>query len=131
MTTFALLVLGAPHSTAAEQSAWHFAQAAVAAGHRVFRVFFFHDGVQCGNALQLPEPQQPSVPSRWQQLARDHQVDLVVCIASAMRRGVTNAEEASRHQLGAGNLAEGFDLSGLGQWVEASILADRVVTFGP
>lgn len=131
MTTFALLVLGAPHSTAAEQSAWHFAQAAVTAGHKVFRVFFFHDGVQCGNALQLPTPQEISVPSRWQQLARDHHVDLVVCIASAMKRGVTNAEEAERHQLGVGNLADGFDLSGLGQWVEACILADRVVTFGP
>ncbi len=131
MTTFALLVLGAPHSTAAEQSAWHFAQAAVATGHKVFRVFFFHDGIQCGNALQLPAPQETAVPVRWQQLARDHHIDLVVCIASAMKRGVTNAEEAERHQLGVGNLAEGFDLSGLGQWVEACILADRVVTFGP
>ena len=131
MTTFALLVLGAPHSTAAEQSAWHFAKAAVTAGHRLFRVFFFHDAVHAGNALQLPSPQESSVPSRWQQLARDHHVDLVVCIASAMKRGVTNTEEAERHQLGAGNLAEGFDLSGLGQWVEACILADRVVTFGP
>ncbi len=130
MATFALMVLGAPHSTQAERSAWQFAQAAVAAGHRLFRVFFFHDGVQCGNALQLPAPQENGVPARWQQLARDHHVDLVVCVASALKRGVANADEAERHQLGAGNLADGFDLSGLGQWVEACILADRVVTFG-
>jgi len=131
MSTFALLVLGAPHSTSAEQSAWHFSQALLAAGHRLFRVFFFHDGVQCGNALQLPTAAGTAVPIRWQQLARDHHVDLVVCVASALKRGVVNAEEAERHQLGAGNLAEGFDLSGLGQWIEACILADRVVTFGP
>src|SRR5690606_14245480 len=75
MTTFALLVLGAPHSTASEQSAWHFAEAAVASGHRLFRVFFFHDGVQAGSTLQLPAAEERSVPERWAQLARDHGID--------------------------------------------------------
>jgi tRNA 2-thiouridine synthesizing protein D len=130
MTTFALLVLGAPHSTASEQSAWQFAQAALHAGHKVFRVFFFHDAVQCGSALQVPAPEEPGVPERWSQLAREHDVDLVVCVASAVKRGVIDDGEARRHQRSGGNLAAGFDLSGLGQWVEACLVADRVVSFG-
>ncbi len=56
---------------------------------------------------------------RWQKLAADHKVDLVVCVAAALRRGIK--EE---------NLAEGFRISGLGQLVESGIQADRLVTFG-
>jgi tRNA 2-thiouridine synthesizing protein D len=46
-------------------------------------------------------------------------VDLVVCVAAALRRGIQ--EEV---------LAPGFRISGLGQLVDAGIKADRTVTFG-
>lgn len=129
MTTFALLVLGAPHSSPCEQSAWHFAEAAVAAGHRIFRVFFFHDGVLCGSGAPVPAPGEIGAAERWTRLAKDHDIDLVVCVTSAVRRGVLDEGEAKRHGRGA-NLADGFGLSGLGQWVEACLVADRVVSFG-
>jgi tRNA 2-thiouridine synthesizing protein D len=46
-------------------------------------------------------------------------VDLVVCVAAAMRRGIRDE-----------NLAAGFRISGLGQLVEAGTQTDRLVTFG-
>ena len=129
MTTFALLVLGAPISTQASDSALAFARAAVAGGHRVLRVFFYRDGVFCANRLAVPATGGQSGAEQWSQLAQAHEIDLVVCIASAIKRGLIDDAEAARYGKGSGNLQPGFELSGLGQWVEACLQADRVVTF--
>ena len=130
MTTFALMVLGAPLSSQAPHTALAFARAAVQSGHRILRVFFFHDGVHCGNELLVPVAGQPALAQEWSALAAQYHIDLVVCVASALKRGVLNASEARRYDKAAANLHPQFDLSGLGQWVEACAQADRVVTFG-
>jgi tRNA 2-thiouridine synthesizing protein D len=130
MTTFALLVLGAPVSTQTSDTALAFARAAIAGGHRVLRVFFYRDGVYCANRLAVAATGSRSSAEQWSALAQAHGIDLVVCIASAIKRGLIDDTEAGRYQKGAGNLQPGFELSGLGQWVEACLQADRVVTFG-
>jgi tRNA 2-thiouridine synthesizing protein D len=101
----------------------------VQAGHRIVRIFFFHDGVQCGNQLLIPPAGQQPMSAQWSEFAQRNQIDLVVCVASALKRGVLDHSEAQRYDKAA-NLQSGFDLSGLGQWIEACALADRVVTFG-
>lgn len=131
MTTFALMVLGAPHSSQSPQSALAFARAAIAAGHRVLRVFFFHDGVHCGSTLGIAPADQRPLAEQWGELAQQQQIDLVVCVASALKRGIVNADEASRYGKTAGNLDPRFELSGLGQWIDACLDADRVITFAP
>ena len=67
-------------------------------------MFFYHDGVN--NASKLTEPPQDdrNIVNRWGKLNEEHGVDLVVCVAAALRRGIK--EE---------NLAKGFRISGLGQ----------------
>ena len=55
----------------------------------------------------------------------------MVCIAAAARRGVLDQREAARHQHPAANLAPGFTLSGLGQWIDALAESDRFIAFGP
>lgn len=130
MTTFALLVLGAPVSTQCPDTALAFARAALASGHRVLRVFFYRDGVYCANRLAVAPTGARSSAEQWSELAQAQSIDLVVCIASAIKRGLIDDAEAARYQKGAGNLQPGFELSGLGQWVEACLQADRVVTFG-
>ena len=57
-------------------------------------------------------------------------LDAVVCIAAALRRGILNQDEASRYEKPGHNLAEGYDLSGLGQLIEAASVSDRIVSFG-
>ena len=131
MTSFAILVLGAPVSTQSVNTAFQFASAAVTQGHRVLRVFFYHDGVYAGNDAQIAAAEQTSIPQQWRALAQRHQIDLVVCVASALKRGVLDNDEAHRYEQPAGHLAQGFELSGLGQWTEACLLAERVVSFGP
>ena len=64
------------------------------------------------------------------QFIQDNHLDAVVCIAAALRRGVLNPAEAERWDRPAANTAEPWELSGLGQWVDALQSADRAVTFG-
>lgn len=127
---YSLLVLGSPQSTPAVRSALRFAEAAVASGHELFRVFFFHDAVTTGNGYTITPQDQESLPQAWQRFGQSHNVDMVLCISSALRRGVINNRESDRYKLQGANALEGFDLSGLGQWVEAMLVSDRIVTFG-
>lgn len=127
---FTIVVHGAPHSSQGPQTALRFAQALLAAGHEIYRVFFSGDGVHNGSMLATPQQDECHVIEGWQQLAKEHNVDLVVCIAAAIRRGIMDDNEAKRHGKPVGNLADGFTLSGLGQLVDGSIQSDRVVTFG-
>lgn len=127
---FSLLVLGAPGSTQAATTALRFAAAALQSGHTLYRVFFLDDGVALANNLVvLPQDETP-LCARWQALAAEHRIDMVVCVSSALKRGVLNAEEASRYDKPASNLADGFEISGLGQLIDAALNSDRVVTFG-
>lgn len=127
---FSLLVLGSPYSDQSVSTALRFAKSLLGKGHELYRVFFYHDGVHCGNQLITPPQDEQDLPEQWSELAKAHQIDMVVCIASALRRGILNDSEADRHEKGNGNLKDGFDISGLGQLVEASIVSDRVITFG-
>lgn len=131
MTTFALMVLGAPVSSQCPQTALAFARAAIAAGHRILRVFFFHDGVYCGSNLAIPAAEQRPIAELWSEFAQRENIDLVICVASALKRGILDTDESRRYNKAAGNLYPGFALSGLGQWVDACINADRLVSFGP
>jgi tRNA 2-thiouridine synthesizing protein D len=116
---FGLLVSEGPYTHQASDTAYQFAKAALAKGHAVSRVFFYHDGVN--NSTKLTEPPQDDrhIVNRWSKLAEEHGIDLVVCVAAALRRGIRDE-----------NLAKGFRISGLGQLVEAGIQADRLVVFG-
>ena len=114
-----ILVNEGPYQHEASDSAYLFCKAALEAGHEIDRVFFYHDGVN--NATKLTEPPQDDrhVVNRWTALAEEHGVDLVVCVAAALRRGIV--EDV---------LAKGFRISGLGQLVESAIRSDRLVVFG-
>lgn len=126
---FAIVVHGAPYSSEAAQSALHFARAVKARGHDLYRVFFYHDGVYNGSALMAPPQDEPDLGEQWRTLAADG-TELIICIASSLRRGVLDETEANRYDKPASNLASGFTISGLGQLIDAALSADRLVTFG-
>ncbi|MCX7673321.1 MAG: sulfurtransferase complex subunit TusD [Thiobacillaceae bacterium] len=127
---FAILVNEGPYTHQASDSAYQFAKAALAKGHEIFRVFFYHDGVNNASRLTVPPQDDRHIVNRWSALAQEHGIDLVVCIAAAQRRGMLDENEMKRHGKDANNIAPGFRISGLGQLVEAGIQADRLVTFG-
>ncbi|MGK0442492.1 MAG: tRNA 2-thiouridine synthesizing protein D [Pseudohongiellaceae bacterium] len=127
---FSLLILGAPYSSQSSDTALRFAKASLACGHQVLRIFFYNDAVNNGNALITPAQDEQSLPKKWQQLAKEHKIDLVVCISSALKRGVLDATEANRYEKSADNIQPGFTIGGLGQLVDAAINSDRLITFG-
>ena len=127
---FSLIIQASPFSTQSTGTAYRFASALLAEGHQIHRIFFYSDAVLTASKLVATPQDESDLPSLWQTLAQEHDLDLVVCIAAAVKRGIINATEAQRYEKSAENLADGFELSGLGQLAEAIALSDRVVTFG-
>lgn len=127
---FAVVVNEGPYTHQASDTAFQFVRAALHAGHEVMRVFFYHDGVNNGTRLTTPPQDDRNIVNRWSELAAEHELDLVVCVAAAQRRGIVDPDERKRNAKDADNIADGFRISGLGQLIEAGIQADRLVSFG-
>ncbi len=126
---FAIAVFSATHAPSSRR-ALLFAQAALAGGHEIVRLFFYQDGVfNAANNLVTPQDEQ-DIARQWREFVSQHQLDGVVCIAAALRRGVLNTEEAARYQRSAVNLDAPWALSGLGQLHDAAQAADRLICFG-
>ena len=105
-----------PYQHQSADSAYHFIKAALGKGHEIYRVFFYHDGVDNANT--------------WSDLASKNDLDLVVCVAAAQRRGIVDEGEQERNGKDGNNIAPGFRISGLGQLIEGGIQSDRLVVFG-
>ena len=119
-----------PYQHQSSDSAYNFTVAALEKGHEIFRVFFYHDGVNNGTRLTTPPQDDRNIVNRWSELAEKHNLDMVVCVAAAQRRGIVDDGEAQRNGKDATNIAPGFRISGLGQLVEGAIQAERLVVFG-
>ena len=127
---FGIVVNEGPYTHQASDSAYRFAAAALEKGHEIFRVFFYHDGVNNGTRYTVPPQDDRNLQKLWSELAEAHKLDMVVCIAAAQRRGILDENEAKRQGKDSDNIAPGFRISGLGQLIDAGIKADRLVTFG-
>ncbi len=126
---FALLVNSTPYQHQAADTAYQFAKAALAEGHTILCIFFNQDGVYNASRLSVPPQDDRHIVKRWSMMAAEHQVELLLCSASALRRGILDQDEARRNAIDADNLAPGFRIAGLAQLVDAGIEADRLVSF--
>ncbi len=127
---FSILINEGPYTHQASDSAYHFTEAALRAGHEIVRVFFYHDGVYNGTRLSVPPQDDRNVSERWSALGQEHSLELILCVAAAQRRGLLDEDEARRAGKDSNNIAPGFEISGLGQLIDAGIQADRLVVFG-
>ncbi|MCW1247350.1 sulfurtransferase complex subunit TusD [Pseudomonas sp. SAICEU22] len=126
---FAIALFSAAHAPSSRR-ALLFAQAALVAGHEIVRLFFYQDGVYNAAASVVTPQDEQDLPQQWRAFVSEHQLDGVVCIAAALRRGVLNAEEAQRYQRSAASVEAPWALSGLGQLHDAIQDADRLICFG-
>ncbi len=126
---FALMVTGPAYGTQQASSAYQFALALLESGHTLSSVFFYREGVSNANALTAPASDEFDLVRAWQRLHDEQQVELHICVAAALRRGVVDDNEAGRLALPAANLQAGFSLTGLGALAEAALSCDRVVQF--
>lgn len=127
---FGIQINEGPYTHQASDTAFQFTKAALENGHQVMRVFFYHDGVNNGTRLTTPPQDDRNIVNRWVDLAAKYDLDLVVCVAAAQRRGLVDEDEMKRNGKDAHNIAPAFRISGLGQLIEAGIQCDRLVVFG-
>jgi len=127
---FSLVILSAPYSNQSSMTAFEFAKTLLSEGHKIHRIFFYSDGIHNATSLSAPPQDEINLPVEWQQLSIKENIDLVVCVAAALRRGLLNDEEAKRYAKPAVNLLDNFEISGLGQLLEAAVVSDRLITFG-
>ena len=125
-----VIALFSPAHSPASRRALRFAEAVLAGGHEIVRLFLYQDGVHSASANPVTAQDEEDIAAQWARFVNAHELDGVVCIAAGLRRGVLDEQEAKRHQRPAANLAPGWELSGLGQLHEAGQQADRLVGFG-
>ena len=127
---YAIQITASPNDSNTAYSAYQFIKAALKMDHQIFRVFFYQEGIYHAFKYATPPEDELQMTKKWTELANDHGIDLVVCISAAQRRGLLSDDEAKRQGKVDHDLAEGFRISGLGQLLEATLLADRFIDFG-
>lgn len=112
MTTL-LLITASPHSRRAKQAVLH-AKSLLQNQERI-SVFFYGDGAYTANRLMWQTADVVSISDEWVQLATEYSLDLPVCVSTALARGITDHDNALRHQLDGENLRTPFRLVGLSE----------------
>lgn len=86
----------------------------------VIGVFFYQDGVLHANSLtQIPNDEYQCI-NKLKRLNIKYGIPLHICITAAEKRGMTDDDTLK-------NIHEIFTISGLGELVELSNKADRVI----
>ena len=127
---FTIQISTGPYTHQASDTAYKFTRAALEAGHEIHRVFFYHDGVNNGTSFTVPPQDDRNLQQLWTDLAAEHNLDMIVCVAAAQRRGIMDESESKKNGISGVNIAPGFQISGLGQLIEGGVQSDRLLVFG-
>lgn len=125
---YTLLITGPAYGTQQASTAYLFAQALLAKGHTITTLFFYQDGVNNANRLISPASDEYNLLHAWQHLSEQYHIPLHVCIAAALRRGITHEQENSKISINS-NIHFCFQMSGLGEMAQAMLNSDRVIQF--
>jgi len=127
---FSIVVYAAPYSSEAASTAFNFTKTLLDQGHDIYRLFFFGDGVHNANKLAVVAQDEVNLQQQWDKLITSHQLDSIVCVTSAIKRGIVDTAESRRHDLEAPSMYDSSEIAGLGQLIDATINSDRIVNFG-
>lgn len=122
-----LLISTSPHHPNAKK-ALDFAKDQLANGHSI-NVFFYGDGAYTANRLIWQSADIPNIADAWATLAYEYHLALPVCVSTALARGITDSQNATRHQLQGENLREPFVLVGLSELAMAIDDSVQVLQF--
>lgn len=126
---FAIQINSSPTDSMSGNLAYQFIKAALKMKHKIYRVFFYQDGIYHAFNYSTPPDDELKMTQKWTDLANEYGIDLVVCISAAQRRGLLSTDEAKRQGKLDNDLAKGFRISGLGQLLEAMLVTDRFIEF--
>ena len=122
MNTLAVVVTTPPYSHLTV-TALMYVEAALVAGIDVVGAFFYQDGAMHANKdISIASDEYQSI-AHWQKLQQQYQLPLHVCITAAEKRGVVMGSIDNEI------VNEAFTVSGLGELVELTTKASRLVQF--
>lgn len=134
-----LLLITCSHLSAQARSAYQIAYDYLQMPNQQVDVFFYSDGAYIANRYIWHNVDTSNLQTEWQLLAKKHNFALNVCVSTALSRGITDIENSKRHNIlqnsltdditYANNLADGFELVGLGVLAEMMHQADNVTIF--
>jgi tRNA 2-thiouridine synthesizing protein D len=127
---YSLLILSSPVSGHGSLTALNFAKAVINRGHQIHRVFFLDEGTMAGASSSVTPQDEINPTQQWANLAEKESIELILCVSSALKRGLLDATEAQRYEKEAETVHPSFEISGLGQLIDASVTSDRLMTFG-
>lgn len=78
-------------------------------------IFLYGEAVNLANKNVWLPADMPNPSQLLQNLAKTHNLTIQVCVSTALARGVLDSENAKRHGLVGDNVAENFELVGLGE----------------
>lgn len=99
------------------QHALSMAQNLLADGNQINKIYFLFDGAYVANKLIDMPSDEYDLTRAWSAFALEHKINLHVCQASALRRGITKEI-----------LSPGFISGSIGELVESCLAADKVLT---
>jgi len=115
------VVVTTPPSINLTVTALSYIEAAVDAGYNVIGVFFYQDGVlNASKHLSIPSDEFQTV-NQWHKLSKDNKIPLHLCITAAEKRGLSDDTTQGS------TISDAYTISGLGELVELTAKADRVV----
>lgn len=116
----AVIITTPPYSNLSV-TALNYVEAALQSGIDLIGVFFYQDGVLHANANIKIASDEFQAISHWQKLHQEYSLPLHLCITAAEKRGISDDNDRGIHPI--------FTISGLGELVELSAIADRTVQF--
>jgi tRNA 2-thiouridine synthesizing protein D len=120
---YVLIINSSPYTNQASLCAHQFAKALLAKEHELLTVFFYLEAAYHGlKVAQLPT-HEINIIQLWHSLAKQHHLDLSVCSAAAIRRGIQLPTLPESEQTL-------FHFASLGYLFEICQLADKVISFG-
>ena len=124
---YTLAIHGSPYASGAHQRGQELARALIDSGHSITRIFFYHDAVHVALNSTVPPQDEIDLNTQWRNLAAELEIELSVCIANGLKRGIVSTGEAERYELPNGTLSDSFELVGLGQLIDAIATSDRYI----
>jgi len=122
LKTLAVVITTPPYSHLTI-TALTYVEAALVAGIKVIGVFFYQGGVLHANKNISIASDEYQAIAHWQRLQQQYQLPLHVCITAAEKRGIV-CDSIDNEQVN-----ETFTISGLGELVELTTKASRLVQF--
>lgn len=126
---FTIAIYSAPQCPASRR-ALYFAKAVLQNGHHIKRLFFYQQGIYNAITTIVMPQDELNLHDEWKKFIEVNQLDAIVCIAAALKRGQLDKIEADRYHKTASTIGPPWQLSGLGQLHEAIQTSDRFICFG-